>query len=99
MFGPLQAYEERIETVQELAKEIEAQQYYDAEAVNNKKDEIIILWHQLLKLLSGRSSRLQKHLQLHRIFQEKEYILVWMEEVKVIAVVDDYAKDVGSEAV
>ena len=77
------AYKERVLAVSNLAEEIEKENFHEADQVNAKKVIVMDLWERLLVLLSARSQRLQKHHQLHRIFQEMINIIDWMEDAKV----------------
>ena len=53
------------------------------DAIKEKTLQITRQWSELLELLKMRNSRLDKHLHLHKIFQEMIYIIDWMNEVKV----------------
>ena len=77
------AYKERVLAVNNLAAEIERENFHETEKVNEKKVVVMDLWEKLLVLLGARSQRLQKHHQLHKIFQEMINIIDWMEDVKV----------------
>ena len=77
------AYKERVLAVESLANKIESEQYHDMEKVNTKKERVMLLWGNLLTQLDVRSSRMKKHLELHKIFQEMINIIDWMEDVKV----------------
>uniref|UniRef100_A0A4W4H895 Spectrin beta chain n=1 Tax=Electrophorus electricus TaxID=8005 RepID=A0A4W4H895_ELEEL len=77
------AYEERVQALVALSKELEAERYHDAKRIDARKDNILRLWDYLQVLLSGRRSRLEKNLTLQRIFQEMLYIINWMDEMKV----------------
>ena len=77
------AYKERMLAVNNLAEEIERENFHETEMVNEKKVIVMDLWEKLLVLLGARSQRLQKHHQLHKIFQEMISIIDWMEDVKV----------------
>uniref|UniRef100_A0A4W4H3Y7 Spectrin beta chain n=1 Tax=Electrophorus electricus TaxID=8005 RepID=A0A4W4H3Y7_ELEEL len=76
------AYEERVQALVALSKELEAERYHDAKRIDARKDNILRLWDYLQVLLSGRRSRLEKNLTLQRIFQEMLYIINWMDEMK-----------------
>ena len=77
------AYRERVLAVNNLAEEIERENFHDIDRVNEKKVIVMDLWEKLLVLLAARSKRLQKHHELHKIFQEMINIIDWMEDVKV----------------
>ena len=80
----ISAYKERVLAVESLAEEIEREGFHETDKVNERKVIVMNLWEKLLTLLGARSSRLQKHQQLHKIFQEMINIIDWMEDVKVI---------------
>ncbi len=77
------AYKERVMAVESLAIKIEEERFHDIEKVQARKDRVMELWSSLLVRLGIRSSRLKKHLELHKIFQEIINIIDWMEDVKV----------------
>lgn len=77
------AYKERVLAVRNLAEEIEREKFHETDKVNEKKDIVMDLWERLLVLLAARSKRLQKHHQLHKIFQEMTNIIDWMGDAKV----------------
>lgn len=80
----ISAYKERVLAVESLAEEIEKEGFYETDKVNERKVIVMNLWEELLTLLSARSSRLLKHQQLHKIFQEMINLIDWMEDVKVL---------------
>ena len=67
----------------QLATKLEEENFHASDWVKSSRDNIKELWTKLLELLSKRSSRLHKHLELHQIFQEMVYIIDWMDDVKV----------------
>ncbi|XP_056623301.1 spectrin beta chain, erythrocytic isoform X1 [Triplophysa dalaica] len=76
------AYEERVQALVALSKELEAERYHDAKRIDARKDNILRLWDYLQELLKDRRGRLEKNLTLQRIFQEMLYIISWMDEMK-----------------
>jgi len=86
------AYEERVQAVVAVAMELEAENYYDIERINARKDNVLRLWNYLLELLKARRSRLELSLQLQHNFQEMLYILDSMEELKLRLLSDDFGK-------
>ncbi|UYV71261.1 SPTBN1 [Cordylochernes scorpioides] len=86
------AYEERVQAVVAVAKELEAENYHDIDRINARKDNVLRLWNYLLELLRARRSRLEHSLALQQTFQEMIYILDTMEEIKVRLMSDDYGK-------
>ena len=79
----LQAYEARINGVQALSDQLKAENFHRVDWITSSAEKVKDLWVELLKLLDFRSSQLQKHLNLHKIFQEMIYIIDWMDELKV----------------
>ena len=77
------AYEERVQAVVAVAKELEVEHYHDIKRITARKDNVIRLWEYLLELLRARRQRLEQNLGLQRVFQEMLYIMDWMDEMKV----------------
>ncbi|CAB1343779.1 unnamed protein product [Coregonus sp. 'balchen'] len=77
------AYEERVQAVLSVAKELEAENYHDIKRVTARKDNVLRLWEYLLELLKARRTRLEMNLGLQRVFQEMLHIMDWMDEMKV----------------
>lgn len=77
------AYEERVQALVDISKELESERYHDAKRIDVRKDNILRLWDYLQELLRGRRSRLDKNLTLQRIFQEMLHIIGWMDDMKV----------------
>ncbi|KAG5831494.1 hypothetical protein ANANG_G00304300 [Anguilla anguilla] len=86
------AYEERVQAVLAVARELEAENYHDIKRVAARKDNVIRLWEYLLELLRARRQRLEMNLGLQKIFQEMLYIMDWMDEMKMLLVSQDYGK-------
>ncbi|KAK7902028.1 hypothetical protein WMY93_018797 [Mugilogobius chulae] len=95
------AYEERVQAVVAVARELEAESYHDIKRITARKDNVIRLWEYLLELLKARRQRLEMNLGLQRVFQEMLYIMDWMDEMKEgwirekeqILSSEDYGKD------
>ncbi|NXT67005.1 SPTB1 protein, partial [Chaetops frenatus] len=77
------AYRERVQAIEEVAKELELEGYHDIQRINGRKDNILRLWEQLLELLAARRQRLEMNLTLQHLFQEMLHCIDWMDEVKV----------------
>uniref|UniRef100_A0A8D3E9R8 Spectrin beta chain n=1 Tax=Scophthalmus maximus TaxID=52904 RepID=A0A8D3E9R8_SCOMX len=88
----ISAYEERVQAVLAVAKELEAENYHDIKRVTARKDNVIRLWEYLLELLKARRLRLELNLGLQRVFQEMLYIMDWMDEMKMLLLSQDYGK-------
>ncbi|XP_060896413.1 spectrin beta chain, non-erythrocytic 1 isoform X1 [Labrus mixtus] len=86
------AYEERVQAVVAVAKELEAESYHDIKRITARKDNVIRLWEYLLELLKARRMRLEMTLGLQRVFQEMLYIMDWMDEMKMLLLSQDYGK-------
>ncbi|CAB1312786.1 unnamed protein product, partial [Coregonus sp. 'balchen'] len=86
------AYEERVQAVLSVAKELEAENYHDIKRVTARKDNVLRLWEYLLELLKARRIRLEMNLGLQRVFQEMLYIMDWMDEMKMLLLSQDYGK-------
>ena len=77
------AYEERVQAVVSVARELEAESYHDIKRVTARKDNVLRLWEYLLELLKARRQRLELTLGLQHVFQEMLHIMDWMDEMKV----------------
>ncbi|KAM4599411.1 spectrin beta chain, non-erythrocytic 1 isoform 3-T3 [Fundulus diaphanus] len=88
----ISAYEERVQAVVAVAKELEAESYHDIKRITARKDNVIRLWEYLLELLKSRRHRLEQNLGLQRVFQEMLYIMDWMDEMKMLLLSQDYGK-------
>uniref|UniRef100_A0A3Q2FLU7 Spectrin beta, non-erythrocytic 1 n=1 Tax=Cyprinodon variegatus TaxID=28743 RepID=A0A3Q2FLU7_CYPVA len=86
------AYEERVQAVVAVAKELEVENYHDIKRIIARKDNVIRLWEYLLELLKARRQRLEMNLGLQRVFQEMLYIMDWMDEMKMLLLSQDYGK-------
>uniref|UniRef100_A0A3Q3FVE2 Spectrin beta chain n=1 Tax=Labrus bergylta TaxID=56723 RepID=A0A3Q3FVE2_9LABR len=86
------AYEERVQAVVSVARELEVEHYHDIKRVTARKDNVIRLWEYLLELLKARRQRLEMNLGLQRVFQEMLYIMDWMDEMKMLLLSQDYGK-------
>ncbi|XP_074501678.1 spectrin beta chain, non-erythrocytic 1-like isoform X3 [Sebastes fasciatus] len=86
------AYEERVQAVVSVAREMESENYHDIKRITARKDNVIRLWEYLLELLKARRLRLEQTLGLQRVFQEMLYIMDWMDEMKMLLLSQDYGK-------
>ncbi|XP_013917103.1 PREDICTED: spectrin beta chain, erythrocytic isoform X1 [Thamnophis sirtalis] len=77
------AYKERVQTIEEVAKELEVENYHDIKRINARKDSILRLWEYLLELLQARRQRLEMNLTLQQLFQDMLHSIDWIEEMKV----------------
>lgn len=77
------AYEDRVQVVVAVAKELEVERYHDVRRILARKDNVVHLWERLLELLKARRQRLEMNLALQRVFQEMLHIMDWMDEMKV----------------
>uniref|UniRef100_A0A4W5QRQ7 Spectrin beta chain n=1 Tax=Hucho hucho TaxID=62062 RepID=A0A4W5QRQ7_9TELE len=86
------AYEERIQGIVAISKELESERYHDNKRIDVRKDNILRLWDYLQELLKARRARLDKNLTLQRIFQEMLYIINWMDGMKARLLSPDFGK-------
>ncbi|OCT68624.1 spectrin beta chain, erythrocytic [Xenopus laevis] len=86
------AYEERIQAIVNVAKELENERYHDIRRISARKDNIVRLWQYLLEILNARRNRLNMTLELQTLFQEMLHIVNWMDEIKVGLLSGDYGK-------
>ncbi|XP_037341699.2 spectrin beta chain, erythrocytic isoform X2 [Pungitius pungitius] len=88
----ISAYEERVQVLVDISKELESERYHDAKRIDVRKDNILRLWDYLQELLKARRARLDKNLTLQRIFQEMLYIISWMDDMKARLLSPDFGK-------
>nr|XP_020483200.1 spectrin beta chain, erythrocytic-like isoform X2 [Labrus bergylta] len=86
------AYEERVQALVDISKELESERYHDAKRIDVRKDNVLRLWDYLQELLKARRGRLDKNLTLQRIFQEMLYIISWMDDMKARLMSPDFGK-------
>ncbi|CAL8329545.1 unnamed protein product [Merluccius merluccius] len=86
------AYEERVQAVVSVARELEAEAYHDIKRIAARKDNVLRLWEYLLELLKARRQRLELTLGLQNVFQEMLHIMDWMDEMKMLLLSQDYGK-------
>ncbi|KAM9707495.1 spectrin beta chain, erythrocytic isoform 1-T1 [Menidia menidia] len=86
------AYEERVQALVNISKELETERYHDAKRIDARKDNVLRLWDYLQELLKARRGRLDKNLTLQRIFQEMLHIISWMDEMKARLLSPDFGK-------
>uniref|UniRef100_UPI0037E86A31 spectrin beta chain, erythrocytic n=1 Tax=Semicossyphus pulcher TaxID=241346 RepID=UPI0037E86A31 len=86
------AYEERVQALVDISKELESERYHDAKRIDVRKDNILRLWDYLQELLKARRGRLDKNLTLQRIFQEMLHIISWMDDMKARLMSPDFGK-------
>lgn len=83
------AYWERVAAVQAVARELEAENYHDVRRILARRDNVLRLWEYLKELLAARRERLNAHRDLQRLFQEMRYIMDWMGDMKVLALITE----------
>ncbi|NWY07900.1 SPTB1 protein, partial [Nothoprocta ornata] len=86
------AYKERVQAIEAVAKELEAENYHDIRRINGRKDNILRLWEYLLELLRARRQRLEMNLTLQHLFQEMLHSIDWMDEIKVQLASPEFGK-------
>lgn len=77
------AYEERVRALEDLAQELEKENYHDQKRISARKDNILRLWNYLQELLRSRRQRLETTLALQKLFQDMLHSIDWMDEIKV----------------
>lgn len=77
------AYEERVNALEDLAQELEKENYHDQKRIMARKDNILRLWSYLQELLRSRRQRLEATLALQKLFQDMLHSIDWMDEIKV----------------
>lgn len=77
------AYEERVRALEDLAQELEKENYHDQKRVTARKDNVLRLWSYLQELLQARRRRLETTLTLQKLFQDMLHSIDWMDEIKV----------------
>ncbi|KAM8807514.1 spectrin beta chain, erythrocytic [Eudromia elegans] len=86
------AYKERVQAIEAVAKELEAENYHDIKRINGRKDNILRLWEHLLELLRARRQRLEMNLALQHLFQEMLHSIDWMDEIKAQLASPEFGK-------
>ncbi|XP_064369425.1 spectrin beta chain, erythrocytic isoform X2 [Dromaius novaehollandiae] len=86
------AYKERVQAIEAVAKELEAENYHDIKRINGRKDNILRLWQYLLELLHARRQRLEMNLTLQYLFQEMLHSIDWMDEIKAQLASPEFGK-------
>ncbi|KGL81922.1 Spectrin beta chain, erythrocytic, partial [Tinamus guttatus] len=86
------AYKERVQAIEAVAKELEAENYHDIKRINGRKDNILRLWEYLLELLRARRQRLEMNLTLQHLFQEMLHSIDWMDEIKAQLASPEFGK-------
>ncbi|KAH0621178.1 hypothetical protein JD844_022231 [Phrynosoma platyrhinos] len=76
------AYKERVQAIEEVAKELELENYHDIKRINARKDNILRLWEFLQELLQARRRRLEMNLTLQQLFQDMLHNIDWIDEMK-----------------
>ncbi|PIO35783.1 hypothetical protein AB205_0116690, partial [Aquarana catesbeiana] len=86
------AYESRIQSLVNLAKELENENYHDIKRINARKDNIVRMWQFLLENLQNRRQRLNMNLELQILFQDMLHTVTWMDEMKNGLLSSDFGK-------
>ncbi|XP_043916434.1 spectrin beta chain, non-erythrocytic 1-like isoform X2 [Protopterus annectens] len=95
----INAYDERVQVVVAVAKELDAERYHDVKRILARKDNVLRLWDYLRELLGARRERLMMNLELQKNLQEMLYIMDWLEDMKGRLQSQDYGKHLqGVEA-
>lgn len=86
------AYKERVQAIEEVARELEAENYHDIKRIKARKDNILRLWDYLLELLHARRQRLEMNLTLQQLFQDMLQGINWMDEMKARLLSPEFGK-------
>uniref|UniRef100_A0ABM5F7U0 Spectrin beta chain n=1 Tax=Pogona vitticeps TaxID=103695 RepID=A0ABM5F7U0_9SAUR len=77
------AYKERIQAIEEVAKELEMENYHDIKRIIARKNNILRLWEYLLERLQARRRKLEMHLTLQQRFQDMLHLINWIDDMEV----------------
>ncbi|XP_058423092.1 spectrin beta chain, erythrocytic isoform X2 [Diceros bicornis minor] len=86
------AYEERVRALEDLAQELEKENYHDQKRITARKDNILRLWNYLQELLQARRQRLETTLALQKLFQDMLHSINWMDEIKAHLLSAEFGK-------
>uniref|UniRef100_A0A8D0YPK5 Spectrin beta chain n=1 Tax=Sus scrofa TaxID=9823 RepID=A0A8D0YPK5_PIG len=86
------AYEERVRALEDLARELELENYHDQKRITARKDNILRLWNYLQELLQSRRQRLETTLALQQLFQDMLHSIDWMDEIKAHLLSAEFGK-------
>ncbi|XP_023611581.1 spectrin beta chain, erythrocytic [Myotis lucifugus] len=86
------AYEERVRALEDLAQELEKENYHDQKRITARKDNILRLWSYLQELLASRRQRLETTLALQKLFQDMLHSIDWMDEIKAHLLSAEFGK-------
>ncbi|KAG8437845.1 hypothetical protein GDO86_008518 [Hymenochirus boettgeri] len=86
------AYSERVQAVNAVADELEAENYHDVRRILARKGNVIRLSDYLKELVAARRQRLQMNLELQRMFQDLHYLMDWTDDMKGRLQSQDYGK-------
>ncbi|XP_058915030.1 spectrin beta chain, erythrocytic [Kogia breviceps] len=86
------AYEERVRALEDLAQELERENYHDQKRITVRKDNVLRLWNYLQELLQSRRQRLEKTLALQKLFQDMLHSIDWMDEIKAHLLSAEFGK-------
>uniref|UniRef100_A0A2I3FRY9 Spectrin beta chain n=1 Tax=Nomascus leucogenys TaxID=61853 RepID=A0A2I3FRY9_NOMLE len=86
------SYEERVRALEDLAQEVEKENYHDQKRITARKDNILRLWSYLQELLRSRRQRLETTLALQKLFQDMLHSIDWMDEIKAHLLSAEFGK-------
>ncbi|XP_046506804.1 spectrin beta chain, erythrocytic isoform X2 [Equus quagga] len=86
------AYEERVRALEDLAQELEKENYHDQKRITARKDNILRLWKYLQELLQSRRQRLETTLALQKLFQDMLHSIDWMDDIKAHLLSAEFGK-------
>uniref|UniRef100_A0A8C2S0U0 Spectrin beta chain n=1 Tax=Capra hircus TaxID=9925 RepID=A0A8C2S0U0_CAPHI len=83
---------ERVRALEDLAQELEQENYHDQKRITARKDNILRLWDYLQELLRARRQRLEKTLDLQKLFQDMLHSIDWMDGIKAHLLSAEFGK-------
>ncbi|KAJ7344120.1 hypothetical protein JRQ81_000070 [Phrynocephalus forsythii] len=86
------AYKERIQAIEEVAKELEMENYHDIKRIIARKNNILRLWEYLLERLQARRRKLEMHLTLQQRFQDMLHLINWIDDMEIKLSSPDFGK-------
>ncbi|XP_022242846.1 spectrin alpha chain-like isoform X2 [Limulus polyphemus] len=88
----IQAQEEKIVALAQMAGQLIAGDHYDSNAISDKKDQVLERWHHLKEALIDKRSKLGESQTLQQFSREADEIENWIGE-KLQMVIDESYKD------
>ncbi|CAF0848373.1 unnamed protein product [Didymodactylos carnosus] len=90
------AFEERLQNIMAIANELKLEDYHDYSTIEARKKNVDMHWEYLVSLVTKRRQCLELAYNLQRVFQEMQYILDWISDLKWRLKSDDIEKNLMS---